>query len=155
MPCGGTFAHRRATPACLPPPDSRRWIVIAAPPRLLVGGGHFRPVGGMLGGGDDGDPGCRRPPTCGGSGGGEFLTARRLRLARHLLCAVEASFRAAAPRVAKTEVEAGYSEAFLRRPDGILRGGERDRVKGRHWLRGRRALQCGLRNRAACETDII
>ena len=101
LSCGGTFAHRRATPACLPPPDSRRRIVIAAPPRLLVGSGHFRPVGGMVGGGDDADPGCRRPPTCGGSGGGEFLTAGRLRPARHLLHAVEASFRAAAPRAAR------------------------------------------------------
>ena len=98
---GGKFAHRRTTPTCLPPPDSRRRIVIAAPPRLLVGSGHFRPVGGMVGGGDDADPGCRRPPTCGGSGGGEFLTARRLRPARHLLRAVEASFRAAAPRAAR------------------------------------------------------
>ena len=101
MPCGGTFAHRRATPACLPPPNSRRRIVIAAPPRLLVGSGHFRPVGGMVGGGDDAPPGCWRPPTCRGSGGGEFLTAGRLRPARHLLRAVEASFRAAAPRAAR------------------------------------------------------
>ena len=123
MPCGGTFAHRRATPACLPPPNSRRRIVIAAPPRLLVGSGHFRPVGGMLGGGDDGDPGCRRPPTCGGSGGGEFPTDRRLRPARHLLRAVEASFRAAAPRAARRRGRCWRAFRCATMGAGVLPGG--------------------------------